>query len=174
MPILLQVALAVVVLLASVYDSRFRRIPNWVSLCGLILGLGLNTFYAGAGGLGSAALGAGFALLIYVPLYCLRGMGAGDVKLMAAVGALAGPRDWLAIFCITALAGGLISLIMVIYKRRLFHTLLNLSLLSSDLFHLRRPANSRPELDVKSAAALRLPHALPIALGALLFLVTLN
>ena len=170
MPLLLQLALASLVVASAVYDWRFRKIPNWVNLCGLVLGLGLNGLYFGQNGVGSALMGSGAALLVYLPLYCLRGMGAGDVKLMAAVGALAGPGNWLVIVTVTALAGGLVSLLVVLYKRRLVHTLLNLAVLSSELFHLRRPAKADSELDVTNTAALRLPHALPIALGCLLFL----
>ncbi len=170
MPTALQLTLIAVVLTAGFYDWRFRRIPNWLSLSGLVLGLGLNFLFFSWHGFESVFLGVGTALLVYVPLYCLRGMGAGDVKIMAAVGAITGPRDWLIIFLVTALAGGLVSLAVVLYKRRLVHTLLNLSVLTSELLHLRRPAEIDPELDVKNAAALRLPHALPIALGCLLFL----
>ena len=170
MPAALQVSLVLLVLTAGFYDWRTRRIPNWLSLSGLVLGMGLNILYFSWHGCTSVLLGIGTALLVYLPLYCLRGMGAGDVKIMAAIGAIAGPHGWLAIFLVTALAGGLISLVVVLYKRRLVHTLLNLSALASELLQLRRPANADPELDVKSAAALRLPHAIPIALGSLLFL----
>lgn len=170
MPPILQFALCCLVLTASVFDWRFRRIPNWVCLSGLILGLGLNTAFFSWTGCGSALLGMALALIIYIPLYCLRGMGAGDVKLMAAVGAMAGPGDWLEIFVVTALAGGLVSLAVILYKRRLGHTILNLSVLTGELLHLRRPAQADPELDVKNSAALRMPHAVPIALGCLIFL----
>ena len=52
-------------------------------------------------------------LLVYVPLYLIRGMGAGDVKLMAAVGAIAGPGHWLGIFLATAVIGGVVSLLVM-------------------------------------------------------------
>ena len=169
MPAVLQITLIASVLIAALYDWRFRRIPNWVSVSGLVVGCGVNVILFRWNGTQSALLGIGAALLVYVPLYCLRGMGAGDVKLMAAVGAIAGPRDWFLIFLATALAGGLVSFAVVLYKRRLVHTLLNLSVLTSELLHLRRPASAAPELDVKDTTALRLPHAVPIALGCLLF-----
>jgi prepilin peptidase CpaA len=170
MPILLKVALIGVVLIAAVYDARYRKIPNWLSLSGLILGLGMNTLLSGWGGLGAAALGFTLALLIYTPLYLIRGMGAGDVKLMAAIGAISGPHDWLGIFIGTALAGGLVSLTTVIIKGRIHQTLLNLTTILSELLQFRRPAKTDSRLDVRNPNALRMPYALNIAAGYIAFL----
>lgn len=98
MPTVLNSTLIALVLVAAAYDLRFRRIPNWLNLSGVIAGFGVNTFLSGGHGLRNASLGLLCALLVYVPLYLIRGMGAGDVKLMAAVGAIAGPGHWLGIF----------------------------------------------------------------------------
>ncbi len=91
LPLVMQVVLVLIVMTAGIYDLRFRRIPNWLVLVGLVLGFGLNTFLFGLSGLERSAMGMGLALLIYFPLYLLRAMGAGDAKLMAAVGAIVGP-----------------------------------------------------------------------------------
>src|SRR5690242_7456703 len=115
----LKVLLIAIVLVAAIYDLRFRRIPNWLNLSGVILGVSVNTVLFGRSGLMLAFLGISFSLLIYVPLYLIRGMGAGDVKLMAAVGAIAGPWNWFAIFVATALLGGVAALVFVGFKRRL-------------------------------------------------------
>ena len=73
------------------YDVRYRRIPNWLTAIGVLLGLGLNTFlYQGWPGLRFSLMGLGLAFGIYFGLYAVRAMGAGDVKLMAAIGALVG------------------------------------------------------------------------------------
>ncbi len=170
MPILLKAVLLCVVLAAAVYDARYRKIPNWLSLSGLILGLGLNILLGGWKGLEAAALGLGLALLIYLPLYLIRGMGAGDVKLMAAIGAIVGPHDWLGIFLTTALAGGIISLAAIAVKKRTHQTLLNLITIVSELSQFRRPAKADARLDVRNPHALRMPHALSIAAGCLVFL----
>src|SRR3954452_3354792 len=114
----LKVLLIAIVLVAAIYDLRFRRIPNWLNLSGVILGLAVNTFLFGRHGLILALLGIASSLVIYVPLYLIRGMGAGDVKLMAAVGAVAGPWNWFGIFLATALLGGIVSLLFVAFKKR--------------------------------------------------------
>src|SRR5206468_6742745 len=102
----IRVCLALLVLVAAVYDLRFRRIPNWLNLSGIILGFGLNAFLFQWSGTAKAGEGMLLAVAVYLPLYVLRGMGAGDVKLMAAVGALVGPGNWFEIFIATALLGG--------------------------------------------------------------------
>ena len=66
------------------------------------------------GGSREALLGTGLALLVYIPLFALRAVGGGDVKLMAAVGSMAGPKAWIAIFLITAIAGGVIAMVLIV------------------------------------------------------------
>jgi prepilin peptidase CpaA len=168
--LLLQVVLAAVVLAAAAYDLKIRKIPNWLNLSGLILGVGLNCFELHAAGLRLALLGLGAALLVYFPLFVVRGMGAGDVKLMAAIGAIAGPRNWFLIFLATAIVGGLAALVLVIYKKRLFLTLSNLSAITGELLRLRKPFQKDAALDVRHERALGLPHGAMIALGAIVFL----
>jgi prepilin peptidase CpaA len=167
---LLQVVLTVVVLAAACYDLKIRKIPNWLNLSGVILGVGFNCFLLQAAGLRLALLGLGLALLVYFPLFVVRGMGAGDVKLMAAVGAIAGPRNWLYIFLATAILGGLVALVLVVYKRRLFLTLLNLSTILGELLHIREPFQKNAALDFRHERALGLPHGAMIAFGAIAFL----
>jgi prepilin peptidase CpaA len=171
MPLYAQASLLAVVSIAAIFDFRTRRIPNWLNVGGVVLGLISNFAFSGMHGLQLSALGMLLALLIYLPLYAIRGMGAGDVKLMAAVGAIAGPENWLYIFVVTALLGGLVSLVLVFWKKRLRHTLANVLTLVGELAHGRIPGKTEPELDVHDARALRLPHGCVIALGCAAFLV---
>jgi prepilin peptidase CpaA len=158
-----QILLGTLVIVAAVFDFRTRRIPNWLCAAGLVLGfVGQSTR--------EAALGAGLALLIYIPLFALRAVGGGDVKLMAAVGAIAGPSAWIAIFLITAMAGGAMALVMIAVKGRFRRTLRNVGVLLTEAAHLRAPYRAEPELDVSSGQGLRLPHGCAIAAGTLLYL----
>ncbi len=163
--------LAILVIAAGIYDFRFRRIPNWLNMSGLAFGFGLNVYLGGLGGLRAATLGMVLAVAVYLPLYLVRGMGAGDVKLMAAVGAIAGPQHWFVIFVATALSGGLIGLSVVVLKRRLGETVLNLGALIGELAHFRSPAATETKLDVRSNHGLRLPHGVAIAAGSLVFVL---
>src|ERR1700693_231262 len=118
-PVIFQIVLVLLVTRAAIYDIRFRRIPNWLVLTGLVLGLGLNTFLFRWSGARASLLGIGLAFLIYFPLYLMRGMGAGDVKLMAAIGAIVGAANWFGIFVVSALLGGLVALIVLLVRGRL-------------------------------------------------------
>lgn len=171
MPLTLEIALVCIVIAAAAYDLKYRRIPNWVSLSGIVLGLGCNTLLFGVDGLSRAGLGLLCAALIYIPLYVVRGMGAGDVKLMAAVGAIAGPRGWVEIFLATALIGGILSLAAVTRKHRVRQTLWNVGTILTELLHFRAPAKSDSRLDMHHREAIRLPHAASIAAGSLVFLI---
>jgi prepilin peptidase CpaA len=157
--------LGLLVVVAAGFDVRTRRIPNWLCAAGFVGGIACHW-----PGVGEALLGAGLAMLIYIPLFALRAVGGGDVKLMAAVGAIAGPKAWIAIFLITAIAGGAIALVLIAAKGRMRRTLRNVGILLRELAHFRAPHRVEEELDVTSAKGLRLPHGLTIAVGTLIYL----
>lgn len=169
-PAALQAALAALVLAAAVYDVRYRRIPNWLIATGFVTGLALNAAFFSLAGLKSACLGAALALAVNFPLFALRATGAGDVKLFVAVGAFTGPFNWILLFVLTALLGGAFALILVLYKRQFASTASNVLIVLGELAHFRPPFRNHPALNVSYPAALRLPYAVPIAGGTLLFL----
>lgn len=172
LPPIVQAVLVVIVVTAAVYDIRYRKIPNWLVLVGLVVGFGLNTFLLeGATGFLYSAKGMGLALLIYFPLYLLRAMGAGDAKLMAAVGSIVGWGNWLAIFVLTAVIGGVMGLVVLLFAGRIRKTFWNLGWMINEIIHFRAPYRSSEELDVRSAKAMRMPHGVSIALGCIAFLI---
>lgn len=159
------------VVVAAVTDLRSRRIPNWLSLSGVLAGIVLNSFLnVDRYNWRTALLGLGLAFAVYFPLYLLRGMGAGDVKLMAAVGALMGPANWFAIFLLSNILGGAAAVLLLLSRGRLWGTLRNLGYMLNELAHFRPPYMRREELDLKSPKAVTMPHGVAIALGALSFL----
>lgn len=169
---IIQVLLLFVVIPAALFDYRQRRVPNWLALSGLLLGIGLNSFLdVETANLGTSLKGLGLAFLIYFPLYLLRAMGAGDVKLMAAIGAIAGWANWLGILVLTSLFGGVAAIILVTSKGRLRKTFLNIWTIFLSALHGRAPHEGNPQLDVRSSQGLRLPHAVVIAFGTLGFLL---
>ncbi len=170
-PLTLRLVLVGVALLAGWFDFRVRRIPNWLTISGVLLGIALNTSFFGLAGALSAAEGLVLALIIYVPLYILRGMGAGDVKLMAALATMAGPMNWLVIFLVTSLLGGVVALALVLARKRFAQTYFNVLTLVGSLARFEAPYRTNIELDVRESQSLRLPHGTVIAFGVVLCLL---
>jgi prepilin peptidase CpaA len=171
------VILAALVIIAAIYDIRFRRIPNRLTATGVLLGLGLNPIIRAQwpsafsfAGLLFALGGLGLAVGVYFFLYAIRAMGAGDVKLMAAVGALVGWQSWFCIFIVTAIIGGVAALALSLARGRLKKTIWNVGFILSEMKHGRPAYLGKEELDVRSSKSLGLPHGAVIAAGTLLFL----
>jgi prepilin peptidase CpaA len=163
--------LLTVVIAAAVFDVRSRRIPNWISVAGAVAGIGLNAFLA------DSASGAWFALKglllgfgVYFALYLIRAMGAGDVKLMGAVGAIVGMENWFGIFIVTSILGGVMAIILAVAKKRLGKTMFNIGFILGEMKRGRPAYIEREELDVKNPQAVGLPHGAVIAVGCLFFL----
>ena len=169
-PPVVQILVLLLVIPAAIFDLRQRRVPNWITLPGVAIAVALNTFLYERPGLWMSLKGLGLAFVIYFALYLLRGMGAGDVKLMAAVGAALGPANWLGVLFLTALLGGLTAIAIVASRGRVRKTVQNLYFIILSLVHRQAPFEGNPELDVKNPKAVRLPHAVAIALGVFGFL----
>jgi prepilin peptidase CpaA len=158
------------VVLAAIWDIRSRRIPNWLTLSGVPLAFAVHSWMSGGAGAWFSLKGLGTAMLVYLPLYALRAMGAGDLKLMTAVGALTGAANWFGVFLFTSIIGAVIAIIVSLAVGRLKKTIFNVGYLLRELGSFRAPYLSREELDVQSAKALRLPHGMVIALGVIALL----
>jgi prepilin peptidase CpaA len=116
MPYSIQTVLVLVVLVAAWSDVRTRRIPNPVPLAGALLGFGLHVWNSGLPGAVTSLEGALLGLGFFIVFYFTGGMGAGDVKLFAAVGALVGPQALVLVFVLTGILGGIIAAATVIWR----------------------------------------------------------
>ena len=166
------IALAPLLIGAAVYDVRYRKIPNWLTLGGVLLGFAIN-FAIGPpeGGILFALGGFVVGFGIFICLYALRATGAGDVKLMSAVGALVGWERWFGIFFATAIVGSLMAIALVAARGRLKRTLFNVGFILSEMKHGRPAYVGKEELDVRSPKAVGLPHGAVIAIATVFFLV---
>jgi prepilin peptidase CpaA len=165
------IILMALILTAGVFDVLYRRIPNWLTVGGVLTGIALNSFlYPGWPGLRFSVSGLAVAFVAYFILYSLRAMGGGDVKLMAAIGALVGVRDWFGIFVITAIVGGVAGLALAIARGRLRKTMWNVGFILAEIRRGRPAYLDREELDVRSPKSFGLPHGTIIALGTIVFL----
>jgi len=169
MPAGLQVALLAVVAAAALWDIRTRAIPNWITVPGALLGLALQSSSGGFHGMLSSLVGAGAGFGFFLLLHLAGGMGAGDVKLAAAVGALVGAKAFVAVFVATGLVGGAAALVLAAARGRLRRTFERSGQLLFGLSRLRWEEVRRLSA-LDEPGALRLPYGAVIAGGALVFL----
>jgi prepilin peptidase CpaA len=153
-------ALAAGALTATVIDIRTRRIPN--TLTGSMAAVGVGLAAAGVSGISVGASVAGLAvgLLLMLPGHLIGATGAGDVKLMGAVGAVLGIHVIVQAFLFTALAGGVLAIAVALRRRRLGATLSGTSRL------IASPAGARQEIQGATKAS-RFAYGPAIAVGSL-------
>ncbi len=165
------IALFGLLIWAVMSDLRTRRVPNVLVLTGIAVALAGNfgsSALAGQSLAGNhwwsplAGLAAGFALLL--PLHLLRAMGAGDVKLLAMVGAFIGPATVFSAFVYALVAGGLLSLAFMLGKGVAAQTINNLRFLLTD-WGQRASTGQGLRLAPLASTAARLPYAVAISVG---------
>lgn len=148
---------------ACVTDVKWRRIPNLLT-GGAALGALVFHLLQGGSRAGLVACeGWAVAVAIFLPFFALGGMGGGDIKLLAALGAWLGPWPTVHMAFWTAVAGGVMAVIVAIAIGYLGTALLNLRLLVAHW--MRVGLRPHPKMTLESADAPRLPYALPIAIG---------
>ena len=153
---------------AVAWDLRTRRIPNGLTLAGLAAGLAWHGIRGGGPGLLLSGEGVAVATLALLP-YAVRGLGAGDVKLLGAVGALAGPAFALWTLLGAMVAGGLLALLWAAGRGALRLTVVNAFF---GLRLLRAGASLAPMAEASQVG--RMPLAPAIALGAVFAYVKLQ
>ena len=146
---------------AAVIDLRTRRIPNILTATVAAAGIGLAAAGVGRVGLGASLLGCLLGLAFMMPGHIFGRTGAGDVKLLAAAGALLGPTDTIYAFLYTAIAGGVLALGVAVARRRLNQTLASTSALMSGSEQARAEVES-------TASDNRFAYAPAIAIGVVL------
>ena len=159
------VAAVAVAVVAVMYDVRTRRIPNVWTLGTAVCAIVFAALTGGPTTVLQSGAGWFVGALLFFPFFALGGMGAGDVKLMAALGAWLGPTEsvWLALFA--SIAGGVFGVIVALAHGYLQTALTNLWLMMTHW----RVAGLRPVPGVTLAQTTgpRLAYAIPIAIGVL-------
>lgn len=158
------VAVVVVGLLACVTDLTSRRIPNVLTFGASGAALVFWTWTAGVSGLGLSLAGWAVGCALFAPWFVLGGMGAGDVKLLAALGAWVGPRDALWLALCAGMAGGIFAVAVSLATGYFRESIGNLWGLL--MFWRVAGVQPLPELTLASARGPRLPYAIPITVGA--------
>lgn len=172
-PFEIKVALLLaLVAVAAWFDIKSRRIPNWLVLVGLISSFIFQTLFHSSGGFGGfkawgLGLLVGFGL--FLPLYALHAMGAGDVKLMAMVGAFLGPMAALGVVLTTLIVGGVLALAVALWSGSLRHALGNVRFVL--MRTMLKTLLGGVQIKASAASAGNLPYAVAIAAGTLTHLI---
>jgi len=165
----LVVALLFIPLAAAIIymDVRYRRIPNKLVLAIMAAGIAVNGFFGGVHGVVSSleGLGLGFAMMFI--LHAFGTMGAGDMKLFAAVGSIVGIPHVLQTLFVVALTGGVFAICKMVYARRVGQTMTGVA----QFFFGLLPGQTVPRFEVPDDPNFTLPYALPICFGGLVSLL---
>ena len=157
----------VVLIVAAIIDGKQLRVPNWITYPMVLSGIVFNVFANGWSGLGFGLLGMVVGLATLLPLYAVGGMGAGDVKLMAGMGAWLGGWVTLYAFCVTTIVGAAIALLMVCYKRNFQKHYINFLVITSEWLEIRNPKELSRIAAERKPTMFLLPYGIPICIGSI-------
>ena len=157
---------ALLALVAGWTDFRSRRIPNWLTVPGLLLGIAANSWLRGWPGTRDSLLGAGLGLLLLLPFVWIRSLGAGDWKFVGALGAFLGPPNLLTVLLLGILVNGLMAVIMVIHKKRVRETAKNMGRMLASLLAMHLPG---PDLTLDNPDLVKVPFGVAVAIAVILY-----
>ena len=146
---------------AACTDWRARRIPNWLTVPALVAGIAINSFLMKWHGTKVSLEGIGLGLGLFLPLVLMRGIGAGDWKLMGALGAILGPARLLVVILASILIAGLMALVEVLRQGKMKETAGNLAILVNGFFSFGFRPNATISLD--NPGMLKLPFGVAAA-----------
>lgn len=161
-----------VLVVAAVIDGWKLKVPNWLTFPLVIGGWVAGLAVGGWPGLGLSLVGTAVGLALLLPAYGVGGMGAGDVKLLAGVGAWIGPLDgglWHVFyaFCASATVGALLAIGMVVYRRSIRQHWDSFYMLLVEFVTVRNPRSLSELAAARKPSMLLLPYAIPLALGSI-------
>ena len=153
---------------ACATDLHARRIPNWLTFGSTALAFAFHFSNGGPEAVQHSATGWATGLFLFMPLFLLGGMGGGDVKLLAALGAWLGPRDafWLAIYA--SMAGGIMAVLLAIRHNYLRQAFSNIGALGR--FWWSSGLRPMAPLTLERGTGPRLAYAIPMFMGMLVTL----
>jgi prepilin peptidase CpaA len=159
---------AAVAIVACITDLRSRRIPNALTFGATLVAFGVHAFSSGASGVLSSGAGWLVGIALFFPFFALGGLGAGDVKLLGAIGALLGPYPVLYVALYSSIAGGLLAIVVAVRAGYLREAFSNLGcLVMFWAMHGLKPVEG---FELRMSSSPRLAYALPVLTGVLVTL----
>ena len=157
-----------VALIGGYTDLRSRRIPNWLTVPGFVVGVAANSFLGGWSGLKVSLLGSGLAFAVLLPFWLLRSLGAGDLKFATAMGAFFGPGRMIDILLGSIFVAGVMALALIIYKGRFLDSVRNIGHILVSLATFRLPGT---HVRLENPNALTIPWGVALAITVILYVL---
>jgi prepilin peptidase CpaA len=163
--IIISVPFAAIMALAAATDLRDRRIPNVLTVAGVVVGPVLWGLLEGPGAAFASVVGGACALLVGLGLFMVGAIGGGDAKLLAVTGAFLGPARLVNALLVIGITGGLLALVVAVARGRLLGTVATTWSFAVDLVTHREAGKAR---GLGAPGALTIPYGVAIAAGSLL------
>jgi prepilin peptidase CpaA len=157
----------VTLIVAAWIDGRQLRVPNWITFPMVFSGLAYNLWVGGWDGMSAGLYGMVVGLACLLPLYSVGGMGAGDVKLMAGVGAWLGASITFSAFCVSAVVGAVMAVWMVWRRKAFIHHYANFLTIISEWSQIKDPRQLSQIAAERKPRMLLLPYGIPICIGSI-------
>ena len=162
----------ITLVVAAVIDGMKLKVPNWITFpmiaSGWVYSAVLSPF-PGWEGLVFSLIGTAVGLAVLLPAYAVGGMGAGDVKLMAGIGAWCWSTITLFSFCVSAVVGGALAVAMVMYQGKWGHHKSQFFGILNEISTIRDPNQLSAIAAERKSTMMLLPYGIPIAIGTIAY-----
>lgn len=166
-------AVSATLVVAAVIDGLKLKVPNWLTfpmiISGWIYSATCVAGYPWWEGLLYSLLGTAVGLALLLPAYAIGGMGAGDVKLLAGIGAWVWYKDTFYAFAVSAIVGGIIALLMIVVRRSWFKHRTQFWMICNEILTVRDPEKLAAIAAERKPSMLLLPYGIPLAIGSIAY-----
>lgn len=159
----------VVLIVAAVIDGWALKVPNWITFPFIIAGWIYSTAFYGFEGLGWSLVGTVVGLALLLPPYAIGGMGAGDVKLLAGVGAWVYGTHTFYAFCVSAIVGAILAVGMVVARKAWNKHASQFWQIYNEITTIRDPEILAGIAAKRKSSMLLLPYGIPICIGTIMY-----
>jgi len=158
---------SVVLVIAAVIDGIYLKVPNWITFPMIATGWVYSLLAGSWEGLGWSIAGTIVGLALLLIVYCIGGMGAGDVKLLAGIGAWVHLEHTFWIFAATTIIGGIMALVMIAIGGRWRKHLVQMKMISEEIVVLKDPNRLFERAAQRKPTMMLLPYGIPMTIAAL-------
>jgi len=160
---------SLLLVVAAVIDGKQLKVPNWLTFPMILSGWTYSVLAYGLPGLGWSLVGTAVGLALLLPAYAVGGMGAGDVKLLAGVGAWVWATNTFWAFCVSAILGGAIAVVMVLARGSWKKHRLQFWMILNEFVTVRDPNQLAAVAAERKSSMMLLPYGIPIAIGTIAY-----